>query len=39
MNKEECDEIIDALAEEFEKYPFDSYSGIEVAEIISGYKK
>jgi hypothetical protein len=39
MEDEKTQQILDAIAEEFEKYPFDSYSGLEVAEILRGNKK
>lgn len=36
MDNEDYDELIETVAEEFDKYPFDTYTGVEVAEIIRG---
>lgn len=34
MEDEETEMILDVLAEEFERYPFDIYTGLEVSQII-----
>jgi len=36
---EEEEQIIESIAEEFDKYPFDLYTGLQVAEIIRGNLK
>ena len=34
MDNEDVNEILEAIAEDFDKYPFDMYHGLEVAEMI-----